>query len=89
MKKHTALSKQVIKKIVNAEHHDPFQVLGMHPCGIDGLVVRTFRPAAQAVWLLTAGQDPERLSMHRIHRDGLFEAQLKDCTESFAYRLTV
>lgn len=41
-------SPQDIRKIVNAEHHDPFQVLGMHPCE-GGLVVRVFRPTADAV----------------------------------------
>lgn len=89
MKKTATLSKHVIEKIVNAEHYDPFQVLGMHPSGADGLVVRTFRPAAKAVWLLPAGQDSERMPMRCIHRDGLFELQMKGYTEFFAYRLNV
>jgi len=89
MNKHTALSKQVIKKIVNAEHHDPFQVLGMHSCGDDGFVVRAFRPSAEVMWLLPVDQDLERIPLRRIHPDGLFQAHLKGCTDFFAYRLTV
>jgi len=83
-----ALSKQVIQKIVTAEHHDPFQVLGMHPHD-DGLVVRAFRPEAEAMWLLPAGQDRERLLMRRIHPAGLFQVHLKGCTDFFVYRLIV
>ena len=84
----TALSAQVIKKIVNAEHHDPFQVLGMHPCG-DGLVVRAFRPNAEAMWLIGSGDGREPVSMDRIHRAGLFEARFPGSTDFFTYRLRV
>ncbi len=41
-----------IKKIIAAEHHDPFAVLGMHEVtsgGAAALAVRTFQPGAQAV----------------------------------------
>jgi len=89
MSMRAALSKQVIKKIINAEHHDQFQVLGMHSCDEDGLVVRAFRPAAEAMWLLPAGQESKRIPMRRIHRDGLFQAHLKGCTDFFVYRLMV
>jgi len=89
MNTRAALSKQVINKIVNAEHHDPFQVLGMHSCGVDGVVVRTFNPAAKTVWLEPVGEARERVAMQRIHPDGLFQVQLKECTDFFTYRLTV
>jgi len=89
MKTRATLSKQVIKKIVNAEHHDPFQVLGMHAYGANGIVVRSFHPAAEAMWLLPAGQERERVPMKRIHSDGLFQVHLKEATYSFTYRLMV
>ncbi len=84
-----ALSKQVIKKIVNAEHHDPFQVLGMHSCGADGIVVRAFNPVAETMWLVPAERETERVAMKRVHLDGLFQVQLKQCTDFFPYRLAI
>ncbi len=85
----SALAQQVIKKIVNAEHHDPFQVLGMHPCGGDGLVVRAFRPNAEAMWLIGSGDGREPVPMDRLHRAGLFEARFPGSTDFFSYRLRV
>ncbi len=81
-----SLSKQVIQKIVNAEHHDPFQVLGMHPCE-GGLVVRAFRPGAEATALLPVDDGNAPVAMGRIHPDGLFEVRLAGCTDFFVYRL--
>ena len=85
---HAEASPQDIKKIVNAEHHDPFQVLGMHPCG-DGLAVRAFRPEAEGVVLLPEGGGSKPVAMDRLHIHGLFEARLPGCTEFFDYRLRV
>ncbi|MBM4310145.1 MAG: 1,4-alpha-glucan branching protein GlgB [Deltaproteobacteria bacterium] len=83
-----ALSQQVIRKIVSAEHHDPFQVLGMHPCE-GGLIVRAFRPGAEAVWVIGCAEGREPAAMERIHRSGLFEARLAGESEFFDYRLSV
>jgi len=89
MKKRAVLSKQVIKKIVKAEHHDPFQILGMHSCDDEGLVLRVFNPAAQSIWLFPVGRESERMPMQRIHADGLFQVELKEYTDFFNYRLIV
>ncbi len=54
-----------IEALVAGRHGDPHRLLGPH----DG-VVRTWRPGATAVALSVGGQ---RLPMHTVHPDGLFE----------------
>ncbi|MBM4310149.1 MAG: hypothetical protein FJ119_04275 [Deltaproteobacteria bacterium] len=53
----SSLSQQVNKKIVNAEHHDPFQVLGLHPHGSDrasnGPTNHAVRPAGRVAFFLS------------------------------------
>ncbi len=61
----------------------------MHPCGGDGLVVRAFRPNAEAMWLIGSGDGRESVLMDRIHRAGLFEARFSGSTDFFTYRLRV
>jgi len=64
---------QQIDRLVQLAHGDPHSVLGIHPDG-DGIVVRTYRPDAEAVTVLPdfGGRIPAR---HR--RGGVFEARLK------------
>ncbi|HEX9715801.1 MAG TPA: hypothetical protein VGA28_08955, partial [Desulfurivibrionaceae bacterium] len=50
-----------INRIINSEHHDPFQVLGFHVLDQDAAssVIRTFQPNATACWLITNGEKKE------------------------------
>lgn len=61
------LSEQ-FEKLTRAQHHDPFQILGLHPSG-DEETVRAYIPGARDVSL--AGKT-RTLPMDQI-RDGLFE----------------
>ena len=81
---------QDLQQIVNAEHPDPYRVLGMHTVSLGGelrLVVRAFAPGAQAVTVLDG--DREAAAMERAHDAGFFEAVLPRGTSAFAYRLRV
>lgn len=78
-----------LNKVINAEHWDPFQVLGYHKVMIRGEergLIRAFLPEAMKVELITEDAVYE---MKRAHKDGLFEHVL-DSTErpDYRYRLT-
>src|ERR671921_778496 len=53
---------------------DPHTFLGAHPDKNGGVVVRAFRPAAQAVRVLTA--DGGRAELAPVHPGGVFEGTL-------------
>jgi len=81
--------KEQIRLIVNADHWDPFDVLGMHI--LDGeyktAVVNAFLPEAEEAWVI----DPEikkSFPMEKIHEDGFFQA-LTDRKEIFPYLLRI
>jgi 1,4-alpha-glucan branching enzyme len=63
------MSKHALEQLLNARHHDPFALLGLHPDGA-GQVLRVLRPHAQKVELLTAAGAAE---MTRADARGLFE----------------
>ncbi len=76
------IMEQLINKVVHADYHDPFQVLGVH--FLEGsentAVFRTFQPHAISVYLLVNSKEIE---MEKIHDGGLFmcsvdRATLKD-----------
>ena len=74
-----------IHKIINAEHHDPFTVLGYH-CDEKNnkAVVRAFLPEAIKVELIT--DSGITLLMNKVHNDGLYEGEitpLKDIKYKF------
>jgi 1,4-alpha-glucan branching enzyme len=74
-----------IEALVRGDHGDPFALLGPHVVG-DQLVVRTFQPQADRVWVLDdAGHALAELS--REHPSGLFAGGLGKRDWSFAYRL--
>jgi 1,4-alpha-glucan branching enzyme len=78
-----------IKKIIAAEHHDPFAVLGMHEVtsgGASALAVRTFQPGAQAVSVVPL-QAGSPVQMTRVHKEGFFEALFQETAEFFDYAL--
>ncbi len=75
-----------IERLVALAHPNPHAVLGAHATG-RGVVVRAFRPDADAVTLLPDGGPPVR--MERTHPAGLFEAFVEGAREIFPYRLEV
>ncbi|APT75614.1 1,4-alpha-glucan branching protein [Marinitoga sp. 1137] len=65
-------------KIVNAEHHDPFSVLGIHKLNEKEIVIRTFHPFAEKIEIINLDTKTKRkYKMEKIHPDGLFEKVLK------------
>src|SRR3954469_20252227 len=61
-----------VKAIVNAQHGDPFAVLGPHKVASGLWEVRALRPDARGVTLLLDGGAGEALPMERRHTAGLF-----------------
>jgi 1,4-alpha-glucan branching enzyme len=76
-----------IEALVRGDHDDPFGVLGPHPDGAGGLVVRTLQPHAGRVWLIDAESGRSAGEMSRVHADGLFVAQVPEHAAPFPYRL--
>jgi 1,4-alpha-glucan branching enzyme len=77
-----------IDRILVADHHDPFQVLGLH--FIDqkpkAAQIRTFQPHAESVQLVIDGS---KSYMYKMRQEGLFESVLHDFSEPFDYQLEV
>ena len=82
------LAPHEIHRLLNAEHDDPFGVLGLHKID-DHWVVRAFRPDAKELAVI----DPRHADRHypadRIANEGLFEAPLSGVTEAFDYLLQI
>jgi 1,4-alpha-glucan branching enzyme len=77
-----------IRRLLNAEHDDPFGVLGLHK--VDGLwVVRAFRPDAKELAIVDRNNPKRQFPANRVANEGLFEAQLTDVTEAFDYLLQI
>jgi 1,4-alpha-glucan branching enzyme len=78
-----------IVRVINAEHSDPFSVLGMHHAESgNSLAVRVFIPNADEINVIELSNNI-RYKMELIHEKGLFEVLFKDRTEFFKYCLEV
>lgn len=85
-------SKADIQSILNALHHDPFQVLGMHLMKRDkeeGIVIRAFLPQAQEVNILSSHKNRISKPMKKIAQEGFFEVFYPGVTEFFSYRFQI
>src|ERR1700759_3965865 len=77
-----------IHRLLNAEHDDPFGVLGLHK--IDDLwVVRAFRPDAKELAVIDPRNSQRHFPANRIANEGLFEAALTGVIEGFDYLLEI
>ena len=81
-----------VLKIISAEHHDPFNILGMHiVCPEDekeifgkactkevrkALVVRAFLPNAECASVVEI-EKGKQYKMERVHESGFFELLLR------------
>ena len=78
-----------VLRVINAEHPDPFSVLGMHHLESQNtIVVRAYLPNAQTIDVvpLSGGK---RYKMDRIHENGFFEVVMDDRNDFFKYVLEV
>ncbi|MFC1837626.1 1,4-alpha-glucan branching enzyme, partial [Thermodesulfobacteriota bacterium] len=77
-----------IDRIINSDHHDPFQVLGLHFIQEDSRVaqVRTFQPHAESVQIITGGK---KQPMFKVREEGLFEIVLQEFSDPFPYEFEI
>ncbi len=90
--------KEQIKLIVNANHWDPFQVLGNHIIKKEGrkaVAIRAFLPEAEKAWVIresevrTQKSEAKSKSMEKIYKHGFFEAIFDDKKDLFPYRIMI
>ena len=85
MPDHTpTISNEAVAAIVGGYHGDPFAILGPHPLGKKGFVIRTFLPQAASAAVLLNGQTHP---LHSIHEEGFYELVLPKQKERPAYQL--
>ncbi len=85
------LSDAELESLVNLQHRNPHQFLGMHPLGDGaGVVVRALIPDAASVEAVPVHEkDRPRIKLQRLHDSGLFEGSVKGSNRVFAYDLLV
>ncbi len=84
----TAFS-DAVNKIIKAEHHDPFSILGAHVIDIEGkrsVAVRAFLPEAKRVSVIDTVSSAE-YEMTKIMEEGFYEVLLPNYSEVFQYEL--
>ncbi len=77
-----------IDRVIASDHHDPFQVLGLHfiEQKPKAALVRTLQPAAESVQIVIGDT---KQYMYKMRQEGLFEIVLPEYSEPFAYHLEV
>jgi len=78
-----------IDRVINSDHHDPFQVLGLHFIDKDkkkAALVRTFQPYAESVQIIVGDA---KHYMYKMRPEGLFEMVLEGFAEPFPYKLEI
>ncbi len=81
-----------VYQIINSEHWNPHQILGMHEIELNDskvLAVRVFIPQAEKITVVDV-QDPSlTYDMEKIHTDGFFEVVITERDQWFRYQLEV
>ncbi len=83
--------KDQIKFIVNANHWDPFQVLGNHIIVKErskAVAVRAFVPEAEETWVVET-KTKKLFPMQKIHKAGFFELIITEKKDVFPYRIRI
>lgn len=88
----TSVNLDELNCLINGDHKDPYNILGMHKVSLGGqqqkaLSVRAFLPNASKIKVIDiqAGTD---YPMEKVHGSGFFEA-MTDREDFFSYRLEV
>ncbi len=79
-----------LESLARGEQNDPFHLLGPHPAThaeTQGILVRTFLPGAERVWLIPAGANAEAVEMKPRAPSGFFEHFFPNQKIPFPYRL--
>lgn len=77
---------QDIEALISAQHRDPFAVLGPHPDGLGGQVIRAFLPGALSVKVVARDSDEVLGSLHGTDVAGLYAAHF-DHTQPYRLRI--
>ncbi len=80
-------SRQDVQALLDADHADPFSILGPHASG-DVWAVRSFQPGAAGVDLVL-GPDARTIPMEALDPAGLFMGRLPPGSDRDTYRLRV
>jgi len=72
--------------LLSARHRDPFAVLGPHPDGSEGLVVRTCLPGAVSAALADT-EGVQLTPMERLHAGGVFAGRLPAGASDYRLRI--
>lgn len=81
--------KDQIKLILNANHWDPFQVLGNHvieKVGRKAVAIRAFIPEAAMAWVIDT-KSKKLYLMGKIHKAGFFETIVSEKKDVFPYQI--
>ena len=79
-----------IDRILHADSHDPFAVLGMHTevkDDVTTVVVRTLQPGARRVEVIDSATGKAVADLPRVREQGFFMGPVKGRTSHFRYRL--
>ncbi|MGB4691165.1 MAG: 1,4-alpha-glucan branching protein GlgB [Atribacterales bacterium] len=83
------ISKEKMESIINADCHDPFSILGMHPLEEEkGVCVRVFIPAAKKIKVIDRYNSQNSWLMNKVEERGFFELTLPG-KDFFAYFLEI
>ncbi|MEK6590572.1 MAG: 1,4-alpha-glucan branching protein GlgB [Nitrospinota bacterium] len=80
-----------IEKIIHADHHDPFAILGIHPVQVDGergVSIRAFLPEAAEASVVDSQNPNSAYPLSLIHPDGFFELFIQN-REIFSYYIII
>lgn len=81
------LQKEAYQRVIEARHHHPHEVLGMHPAK-GGLVVRAYLQDARSCEVVDVATD-ERFPLAELPVPGFFEGLVKGRKACFPYRLRI
>lgn len=90
----STVAREALWRIVRAEHHDPFSVLGAHVVrqGNEAMIaIRVFCPGAVSAEIVERKPDGSDLStpLSRVVDEGFFEAVFPERKEVFPYQIRV
>jgi 1,4-alpha-glucan branching enzyme len=86
---YTTISKEKMESVINADCHDPFSILGMHPLEKEkGVCVRAFVPTAKKVKVIDRYNSQNSWPMNKVEERGFFELVLPG-KDFFAYLLEI
>lgn len=71
-------------RLIEARHHDPHAILGLHPFFEGKQVIRLWRPGAAQTFIEVAGS---MIEMQKIHAAGIFETVVSSHIQAHDYRL--